>query len=240
MLSIESAYQNLLATVLLRQRQFQRHPLIAYKPLTAVARPIDTLYVGRAINGWHHEFSFADLKQDPALHLEAILSQSQLVMRSTDVDNWAEVYWNQGSLGYNTKDSIFWAYIQAISKHYYTAGVNWFDAIAWTNVHKIAIAGRYPTSQMVKYMEGDAHALLLAEIAYYQPKNIVCLSGLADAARLLASARATQHVPASTDAVEYVGDVCWEDDRAVRLVIGAYPRRGGERRLGEVIARLLV
>jgi hypothetical protein len=237
--TIPAAYRHLLETIATKSHQFVGHQLVAFHPMRGPGEAVDTMYIGRALNGWHWDFRVEELNPDPDFILNRILEDKHEATAHEDRLDWVEKYWQNSTKGYNTAKSQFWQVIRQISIARNQPGEEWWDDIVWTNFFKIAPAKRNPTSKMIKVMGQASHELLLAEIEYYQPRNIVCLSGLSYAAHLLASAETTTKVPYNGSLLEYAGDVAWADGRNIRLIIAPHPQSRSVTRIAEEIKLLL-
>ncbi|PHI21518.1 hypothetical protein CEQ90_01495 [Lewinellaceae bacterium SD302] len=236
---LPAAYRHLLETIATKPHQFSGHQLVAFHPMRGPGKTVDTLYIGRALNGWHWDFTVEALQADLEGHLRKILEDKHEAAAYEDRLNWVEKYWQNGTKGYNTAKSQFWQVIRQISIERSKEGEQWWDDIVWTNFFKIAPAKRNPTGKMINIMGQASHDLLMAEIAYYQPRNIVCLSGLNYAAHLLASAKSTVSIDRNTPLIEYAGDVCWQGDEVIRLVISPHPQSRSTARIAKEIMPLL-
>lgn len=239
MSTIPTAYRHLLTTIAEKPRNFTGHNLVAFHPMRGPGEAVDTMYIGRALNGWHWDFRVEDLNPDPDFILNKILEDKHEATAHEDRLDWVEKYWKNSTKGYNTAKSQFWQVIRQISIDRSQAGDQWWDDIVWTNFFKIAPAKRNPTGKMIKVMGKASHELLLTEIAYYQPRNIVCLSGLSYAAHLLASTKSTVRIDCISPLVEYAGDVCWQDDEVVRFIIAPHPQSRSASRIANEIVPLL-
>ncbi|MBC6995905.1 hypothetical protein QWY85_17180 [Neolewinella lacunae] len=237
--TIPTAYRHLLETIASKSHQFSGKQLVAFHPMRGPGEAVDTMYIGRALNGWHWEFTVKELQQDLEGHLQRILEDKHVAVAHKDRLDWVEKYWQNSSSGYNTAKSQFWQVIRQISRERNQAGEQWWDDIVWTNFFKIAPAKMNPTGKMVKVMGQASHELLLAEIAHYQPRNIVCLSGLNYAAHLLASANATIKIPYDGSVLEYVGDVSWAEGEVVRLIVAPHPQSRSATKIAEEVKSLL-
>jgi hypothetical protein len=239
MTTIPTAYQNLLQKIADQSRHFQKLDLVAFHPMRGPGEAVDTMYIGRALNGWHWDFRVEELNPDPDVILNKILEDKHEATTHEDRLDWVEKYWKNSTKGYNTAKSQFWQVIRQLSIDRNQTGEQWWDDIVWTNFFKIAPAKRNPTGKMIKVMGQASHDLLMAEIAYYQPRNIVCLSGLSYAAHLLASTKSTVRVDHDPSLLEYVGDVCWDDGEVVRLIIAPHPQGKSAARIAKEIMPLL-
>lgn len=236
---IPTAYRHLLQKIADQPRHFEKVDLVAFHPMRGPGEAVDTMYIGRALNGWHWDFRVEQLIPNPETILDKILEDKHEATAYEDRLNWVEEYWQNSTKGYNTAKSQFWQVIRQISIARNQPGEQWWDDIVWTNFFKIAPAKRNPTGKMIKVMGQASHELLLAEIAYYQPRNIVCLSGLNYAAHLLASADTTIKVPNDSFLLEYVGDVAWADGRKIRFIIAPHPQTRSASKIAEEIKLLL-
>jgi hypothetical protein len=236
---IPTTYQNLLQKIADQPRHFQKVDLVAFHPMRGPGESVDTMYIGRALNGWHWDFRVEELNPDPDFILNRILEDKHEATAHEDRLDWVEKYWQNSTKGYNTAKSQFWQVIRQISIARNQPGEEWWDDIVWTNFFKIAPAKRNPTGKMIKVMGQASHELLLAEIAYYQPRNIVCLSGLSYAAHLLASAETTTKVSYNGSLLEYVGDVSWAPGKSIRLIIAPHPQSRSASRIADEIMPLL-
>lgn len=236
---ITTAYHHLLSTIAESPRHFTGHDLVAFHPMRGPGGSVDTMYIGRALNGWHWNFKIEDLKADLDGLLKRILEDKHEASSFKDRLDWVEKYWQNSTKGYNTAKSQFWQVIRRVSSARSASGEQWWNNIVWTNFFKIAPAKRNPTGKMIRVMGQASHELLLAEIAYYQPRNIVCLSGLSYAAYLLASTKNTVRTDHNSALLEYAGDVRWDDGRTVRLIIAPHPQSRSAGRIAEEILPLL-
>lgn len=239
MITIPTAYQNLLQKIADQPRHFQQVDLVAFHPMRGPGKAVDTMYIGRALNGWHWDFRVEELNPAPDVILNKILEDKHEATAHEDRLDWVEKYWKNSTKGYNTAKSQFWQVIRQISTERNQPGEHWWDDIVWTNFFKIAPAKRNPTGKMINVMGQASHDLLMAEIAYYQPRNIVCLSGLSYAAHLLASTKSTVRIDHELSLLEYAGDVCWEDGEEIRLIIAPHPQGKSAARIAKEIMPLL-
>lgn len=238
-MTIPTAYRHLLETIAANPRHFTGHDLDAFHPMRGPGAAVDTMYIGRALNGWHWDFRVEDLQKDLDGHLRKILEDKHEASDYADRLDWVEKYWQNSTMGYNTAKSQFWQVIRRVSIARSAPDEKWWHDIVWTNFFKIAPAKRNPTGKMIKVMGQASHDLLMTEIAFYQPRNVVCLSGLSYAAHLLASAKSTVRVEHDSSLLEYVGDVCWQGDESVRFIIAPHPQSRSASRIADEIMPVL-
>lgn len=239
MISIPDAYKNLLDKIAEQPRHFLNSDLVAFHPMQGPGKNVDTMYIGRALNGWHWNFRVDELIPDSDIILNKILSDKHEADAYEDRLEWVEKYWKNSTLGYNTAKSQFWQVIRQVCLERSGPDDQWWGNIVWTNFFKVAPANRNPTGKMINVLGTPSHELLLAEINHYQPSNIVCLSGMNYAAHLLASAATTTKIPTENSTLEYVGDVTWESEKTVRFIIAPHPQSRSSSRIAREISPLL-
>ena len=132
------------------------------------------MVVGRAVNGWHHEF---DLKN---LSVESMVDQIYKTLASDCPLKWVEDSWVEKN-GYSAKSSAFWRVTKQLSQHLNQISLNsgWASKIVWSNLYKIAPGGAgNPNDSLCDSQFTGCNELLIAEIIEYKPKVIVFFTGL--------------------------------------------------------------
>lgn len=216
------AYSHLLQEIANQPQSFQHKDLVAFYPMRGPGKSVNTMFIGRALNGWHWNFKVETLKEDSSKVLQDIITKQHPESAPDNPLTWVDNHHSNGK-EYNSARSQFWKVLREVSRAR-NPEVHWSEGVVWSNFFKIAPWGRNPTGRMIKVMGLASHQLLLAEINYFKPKNIVCLAGFSWAEYLLNSATVKHSLPFQGELVEYVGDLSWEDGKIIRFVIAPHPQ----------------
>ncbi|MGI2172150.1 uracil-DNA glycosylase family protein [Shewanella sp. MF05960] len=133
------------------------------------------MIVGRAVNGWHHEFDMNNL------NVETMVNEIFNQAATSDCPlKWVEDSWGINE-GYNTKSSAFWRVTKQVSQclNENSSSTGWASKIVWSNLYKIApsITGN-PSDSLCDKQFVYCNELLLAEIEEYNPRVIIFFTGL--------------------------------------------------------------
>jgi hypothetical protein len=218
MQSLTPSYQDLLSLISANPKPFRSKELVAFHPMVGPAKTTHTMFIGRALNGWHWSFTPEDLLRNPENILDSITSDKHQADTYDERLDWVDRCWGAKE-GYNSAKSQFWQVVKSVSTDQALPNQRWWDGIVWTNFAKIAPTKRNPTAAMTRVLGSRSLDLLLHEIQTFKPRNVVCLSGLAYAANLLAAASTTNKLEFQPCLLEYAGDVTWYGSDAVRLLI---------------------
>ena len=235
---ITKSYRNLLQTIADQPRYFQGKDLVAFYPMGGGSNGVDTMYIGRALNGWHRPFKVEELTKDVEKQLELVLKDCHPSSEPGDPLSWVQNHWSTGK-EYNSARSQFWQVIKQLSQER-CGEERWWDDIVWTNFFKVTPYRDPPGARMVQVMGKASLNLLLTEITHFKPRNIVCLSGISYAADLLASARTTRKINCDSSLLEYVGDVDLATDEMTRLIIAPHPQSRSASKIADDIKPLLI
>ena len=216
-------------------------PIVALYPMRGRASTVDVMFIGRALNSWTWNFPVPDDVTDLDDLLAGIkvnVGKGDTIYPTREQLRWVDDRDGTHHSGYNSNQSQFWQAIKGImgsrEPDPTIDDTQWWDGIVWTNFHKLSHKGGNPTRSMNSVMGTAALDLLRAEITTFQPKNIVCLSGLDWATGLLASCDKTIRKAdcAGLSYVDYVDDVSVDGTKA-RLLVAEHPQ--GRKR--EVLVR---
>lgn len=233
MTKIDTAYLNLLQAIVETPAPFRKQePLVAHYPMRGKAEQVDVIFVGRALNGWTHKFTVANLEHD----VEKKFKEIKKNFVTEEYPEREQLLWvenrNATHKHYNSNKSQFWQTIREVMGVRKKAKEEWWHGIVWTNFQPLSRDGDNPTAGMVSVMGDATMNLLLAQIEEYQPRHIVCLSGMEYAANLLARCERTTRLPGTENSryVEYAGLVDFPGKQNVGFVIMPHPQGRGKSR----------
>ncbi len=221
---IASLYREVIASIVNQPKSFKNSDqLVALYPMSGRAEHVDTLYFGRALNGWQWHFTLEELQQDPEEPLEWIVQNSRGEYKPYDERlDWVENQWKKKD-SYNTARSQFWQVIRSVSLARQEDAEHWWDAIAWSNLLKVAPYGKNPTQRQIRVIGEASLNLAQEEIAVFKPKNVVCLSGMVWAGDLQRCGKAEKAVPFDESILEYAADLTF-GDHTCRFVVAPHPQ----------------
>ena len=140
------------------------------------------LVVGRAVNGWTHDWT-RDRAADPAGRA-AILAQARSASESAVECPLAWVGKQAGPTEpgvYNTNRSAFWRVTRAVVcrlHEWEPPPPDWSSYVCWTNLYKIAPAGGGNPGGKLEEVQRDLSGdLLQREIAAFEPRRVLVLTG---------------------------------------------------------------
>ncbi|NJC27159.1 hypothetical protein [Neolewinella antarctica] len=199
-----------------------------------MADKVDIMFVGRALNGWTWNFPVPtkDSNLDDLLNrIKRNVHENDTPLPEREQLGWVDER-NADHPDYNSKRSQFWQTIREVMEVRKKAEEKWWHGIVWTNFQPLSRDGANPTSRMVSVMGDATMNLLLAQIEEYQPRYIVCLSGMNYAAYLLARATRTERQAGTEESeyVEYAGVADFPGAEGVGLVIMPHPQGRGKKR----------
>ncbi len=215
----------LLRAVKASPKPFLKHEeLVAHYPMRGPAEQVDVMFIGRALNGWNNRFSAQDIIDDPEKVFEQIRGNG-MEGKFAEQEQLRWVVKADKTQAYNSNQSQFWQTIRGVMEARVADPEKWWHGIVWTNFLKLSRNGKNPTGKMVHVIGKPSMDLLLAEVAEYRPKNIVCLSGMDYAANFLARCTTTARLSVTdgTGYLEYTGDATL-NDHSFRLVIAPHPQ----------------
>jgi hypothetical protein len=235
---ITKSYRNLLQAIADQPRYFQGKDLVAFHPMRGVGETVDTMFIGRALNGWHWNFDVKSLQNSQEEILHSVLNKQHPSSDQNNPLSWVDNHHSSGKK-YNSARSQFWKVLRGVSQARNPKS-HWSEEIVWSNFFKVAPWGRNPSSKMINVMGLASHELLLAEIQHFKPRNIVCLTGTNWAEYLRDSASLKQEIAFKGDLVEYVADLSWNNENSViRFVISPHPQtRPAKQLINEILQAL--
>jgi hypothetical protein len=213
--------------------------LVACYPMSGPEGKVDTMFIGRALNGWHWNFDLGKLKEDPEAILDRIINDRHSAAPDEDRLAWIDRMWGNRKEGYNTARSQFLQVLRGVSESREPKRENWREGIVWTNLLKIAPYGSNPSQKMVKVIGDVSLELILAEIATFQPRNIICLSGMVWAKNLLDSGTIECKMKLKREYLEFAGDVSFNNAPPVRFVVMPHPQTRSSKLMVEEINEAL-
>jgi len=237
---INSLYRKMLQQMLEHPDPFTNlGKIVACYPMTGPEGKVDTMFIGRALNGWHWNFDLGKLKEEPEAILDRIINDRHSAAPDEDRLAWIDRMWGNRKEGYNTARSQFLQVLRGVSESREPKRENWREGIVWTNLLKIAPYGSNPSQKMVK-MIGDASLeLILAEIAAFKPRNIICLSVMVWARNLLDSGKIDYEIERNGKYLEFAGDVSFNSAPPLRFVVMPHPQTRSSKLMIEEIKQVL-
>lgn len=140
----------------------------------------NVMVVGRAVNGWKHNLNpYSEQSVQ-----ECVVSLHHAI--DTDNLDWVQEKWECRN-DYNTRKSAFWRVAKSISAVVNSHESFHTDAIAWTNLYKVAKAkeddpskkaGGNPSGRLQNAQFTICKQIFDAEVELLKPKNIVFLTGM--------------------------------------------------------------
>jgi uracil-DNA glycosylase len=237
---IEAAYARMLATLADKPEVLTPYEkLVAHYPMKGKAEKVDTMFIGRALNGWHQHFTPEELRDDLAKVLRGIIEDGHGADDYVDRLAWIDRMWGNRKEGYNTAKSQFLQVMKRVAETRKSKECNWWDEIVWTNLLKVAPPGQNPPMAMTRVNGEASLSLIHAEIATFRPRNIVCLSGMVWAKNLLESGANVSRIEHEAEYLEFAGDVSFGDLPPVRFIVMPHPQtRSSKRMAAEIIHAL--
>lgn len=163
--------------------QLPEQPLVGFMSMVGQAYSGSLMVVGRAVNGWG-----AEEKLPVELHSsDAARAYAEAVLASvSDPANcpmsWVTAQWGVPRPEYSTKRSAFWRSIYSVLKGLGTVTPDdegWSSHLVWSNLYKVAPAsGGNPNNFLCDLQLPGCIELLRAELAAYQPRRVLFLTGL--------------------------------------------------------------
>jgi hypothetical protein len=237
---VEENYLHLLESVRDNPKPFSKHEgkkLVAHYPMRGSADEVDIMFIGRALNDWTWQFDVPTPEEDLndlLLRIKANVAEDadpEYVYSEREQLKWVDDR-NAKHKDYNSNRSQFWQTIREIMQGRVVDKDDWWHGIVWSNFLKLSRPKKNPTAGMVGVIGESSMELLLAEIREYEPKHIVCLSGMDYAANLLARCEVSQRVAdiENTRYIEYSGLVTLAGERNISLLIVPHPQGKGKIR----------
>lgn len=227
--TIHDAYLELLAAVRDNPKPFRKYErLVAHYPMRGLAERVDVMFIGRALNDWTWQFTTEEVVIDPEDVLRRI--KRNVAEKAEDISPRQQLSWvderDADHPDYNSNRSQFWQTIREVMWGRGAEEDKWWHGIVWSNFLKLSHQDGNPSARMVNVIGKPSLELLLAEIEDFQPKHIVCLSGLDYAADLLARCEETTRLAGFEDTayVEYAGVVRFAGEREMGLLVMPHPQ----------------
>jgi hypothetical protein len=201
------------------------------------------MIVGRAVNGWRHEFTMAQLQSDGDIRrigLNARLISETPGSKEIDGDRFDErpMEWVARKAGkpgkeYNTKRSAFWRVAKKITVK---DEDGWATYLCWSNLYKIAPhKGRNPRSSLRTALAKTSADLLGREVATFKPQNVVVFAGLKWFEPFAEQLNLTKVQMKRKAPVEAV----YRDDRGTQWIVAPHPERKKEGPIVKAILRAM-
>lgn len=129
------------------------------------------MVIGRSVNGWERAWLPSKLTEEEC---EEIIATCMAVSM-----RWVQECWGANTTyGYNTKRSAFWRVVRGVTTGLDVPVDTWWDAIVWSNLYKVSFAaGWNPTGALMDFQQQKAEAILVAEIAQWEPQQLLFLTG---------------------------------------------------------------
>jgi hypothetical protein len=218
-------------------------PLVGFMSMAGRAYAGDLMVVGRALNGtgWADKTTPVTLAEPAAAQAYA---DAVTIGVSGGIDcpmNWVVDRWGAPE-DYNTKKSAFWRSVRAVLSGIDPAAevdAAWPSRLVWSNLYKVSPADEgNPGERLCKIQLPGCIKLLEAELASYQPRRLLFLTGWGWAkpfVEALGLPRSTN--PAFTQ-VEAFGEAAI-NGKPVKFAIASHPqRKPGDIWVSEVLSVL--
>ena len=174
-----SLYERLLARVA-SAAPAQSHRLTSFWPMCGERYDGRLMVIGRAVNGWRHDFDAVSL-HDPGARAEVVQTAR---VQSEAPSGEAPMMWvlrkAQRPRGqYSTTRSAFWRTIRRLWRlQPGSVEQDWPSYLCWSNLYKVSPqAGGNPSSRLREHVLGESVALIRQEIAEFAPRCVIVLAG---------------------------------------------------------------
>ena len=163
--------------------QLPPRPLVGFMSMVGRAYSGELMVVGRAVNGWGaKEMLPVELDSSDASHTYA----EEVLASVSDPTNcpmgWVTAQWGAPRPKYSTKSSAFWRSIYSVINALGTVtpgDEDWPSHLVWSNLYKVApAAGGNPSNFLCDLQLPGCIDLLREELAAYQPRRVLFLTGL--------------------------------------------------------------
>jgi hypothetical protein len=241
MIEVNDLYHKMLRTIIDEPELFGTPDLklVACYPMSGPGTNCDTMFIGRALNGWHWNFDWATLKRNPETIMEKIINDRHGAAPHEDRLAWIDRMWGNRDEGYNTARSQFLQVLKGVSESRVPKRGSWREGIVWTNLLKIAPYGSNPSRKMIDVIGDTSLELILAEIAFFQPRNIICLSGMVWANNLKNSGTIDREIVHKGTYIEFAGDVSFNNTPPVRFIVMPHPQTRSPKKMVDEINDVL-
>ena len=209
--------------------------IVACYPMSGPEGEVDTMFIGRALNGWHWGFDLEELKEDPDAIMAKIINDRHGAATHEDRLVWIDRMWGNRDEGYNTARSQFLQVVRGVSESRKPQRENWREGIVWTNLLKIAPYGSNPSPKMVDVVGDVSLEIINAEITAFQPRNIVCLSGMVWAENLKKSGVVIREIELTGKYIEFAADISFSGAPSVRFIVMPHPQTRSSKLMVEEI-----
>ena len=233
------AYNDVLTSIINHPEPFSKNEqLVALYPMSGRGETVDTLYFGRALNGWKWHFTLKDIQQNPDEVLQWIVQNGQDKYQPHEERlDWVQCQWQSKDL-YNTARSQFWQVIRRVAMQRQGDASNWWDEVAWSNLLKLAPSGKNPSAAQMKVMGTHFLRMAVTEIQLFKPTNVVCLTGMNWANNLLNAGTQCKKIPYNGNQLKYVGDRSYGDHNC-RVVVAPHPQGKSSSKIADEILQVL-
>lgn len=200
------------------------------------------MIIGRAVNGWTNEWLPAELKDQSRrtnVLTELFESSAGRTVGSGCPMSWVSEQW-QVSDGYNTKRSSFWRSTRMLLTRLgisHEGTVDWPSSLEWTNLYKVAPAeGGNPSTLLCGVQHSLCRELLHLEIRNSKARRVLFLTGLDWAYPFLPRLSSVVFADSFDSYVALRGDIRYDDEAPVSLVIASHPQGKSESLWAEQVA----
>lgn len=163
------------------------------------------MILGRAARFGEDDYTYDDYVTSPRTQVEEIFSE-QL--------EWAEKDRGNKEGRYNPATSPFWRVIRKVSSKLYSEA-DWYKHIIYNNLYRVS-ADKNPADSLCYKQIETCGKLLYNEIAYFAPKAVLCLTGMAWAQEVL------EEVTDANDSFSLGGTCCeksYLDETGIQMIV---------------------
>lgn len=135
------------------------------------------MVVGRAVNGWIHQFHHPQISDAAAREafLKVVTGKEG---GSEGTMAWVEWNWPRSKGRYSTSRSAFWRVIKKVASGLGVGGAGWPERIAWTNLYHVSPSDTGNPDTALREVQLEAcRRLLRYEVDRLRPEVILVLTG---------------------------------------------------------------
>jgi hypothetical protein len=233
---LRDLHLELLQQVALAKGRWRGSPLTAFAALRGAEGSDALMVVGRAVNGWTHDWRAQDVSSASVREKVVKETFAPTVWHDGRPMLWVSERWGKTD-GYNTRKSAFWRVVRSTVAGLGIADVQadaWPTSVSWSNLYKVApAAGGNPTSALIDVQVATCVKILRQEIQTWSPRRVLFLTGRSWANAFLQALNFQPDSALPINPVEASGTLF----NGARAVVVPHPQARSEKSLVAAIVR---